>query len=101
MALSNILKEPRRELTETVVGIVGVIPFCYLDYKLAKVIVNSTVWVSSGLPPFPLVMLLAALMLFAGTLIIVIATHAIHGLGNTICNKLDRIGLRLRPIKRY
>ena len=35
MALSNIFREPRREIVETIVGLITVGAFMYVDYKFS------------------------------------------------------------------
>lgn len=99
MALSNIFLEPRREITETLVGITAVIGPVYLDYLFA-----SWLKVASSSPnapnphglPIPLGMVIG----FAATLIICVAFIFIHYVGEEICDFLARRGLHLRPTQR-
>ena len=37
MALSNIFREPRREITETAVGLLPILVFLFLDYKFVSI----------------------------------------------------------------
>lgn len=91
MALTNIFREPRREITEFVVGIAVVGAIGVPDYYFAT-------WfeaVSNGCP-WPLGMIIGA----AAGLCLVLAAIATHALGEGICDTLDRRGLRLRPANR-
>lgn len=104
MALSNIFREPRRELTESVIGILGVSGLLWLDYQFgcwlqAEIVAHSSYknaaeyW--SGF--FIAGMVLGVIGVFVTWLLLVFA----HALGEEICNFLDRRGLKLRPKRRY
>lgn len=102
MALSNILKEPRREITETLAGLFIFVVLMWPDYKLG-VLLRSLMVDSGGKPAFPVLfcMFLAALgsvtAFFFGCLVL----SAIHAFGEIICEFLDGYGIRLRPKDRY
>ncbi len=69
MALSNILREPRREITETLIGIMATGSFLFVDYKFAvwfEKITNN-----GGACPWPL-------GLFMGPCIVVISNNWIN-----------------------
>lgn len=96
MALSNICKEPRREITESLVGIGIVAGVVYGDYLLAKGIF--------GIHPdrfdFVLVMVLIPIVLAIGSLFSFGLLHLTHAVGEGICNSLADHGLELRPKNR-
>jgi hypothetical protein len=96
MALSNIRIEPRREITETILGVVLVGGFLWLDYE-------SALWtqeLAGGWReyPWPAGMfcngLCLALILIGGPLLI-------HLVGELGCEFLEGVGVRLRPRQRY
>lgn len=97
MALSNIWREPRRELTESVVGVGVMGAFFYGDYWLA-------VWLNSQDPKHAGILcwmlvgagILALAVLIAGSLILFT-----HFIGEEICNSLAKRGIELRPQRRY
>jgi len=98
MALSNIKREPRREITESVVGIAtffgGAGLYLWGVYSLL-------VWLgvkSTGDFVFAMCMSLPGgfiAVVFLGFLL-----TFTHALGDTICDRLDGIGLHLRPRNR-
>jgi hypothetical protein len=96
MALSNILNEPRREITESMIGI-GLITIPIIgDYAFARWLEGAT----TGSCPWPLGMLVG---LFFAVLIIALGSALIlgsHALGEAICNKLQEHGIHLRPRQR-
>lgn len=94
MALSNILREPRREITETIVGIVIFAVFVYLDSLFAHWLNTFTVYNPC---PIPLGYLLGVLV----TIIVALLTVLIHAVGEKTCNALARNGLELRPKQRH
>ena len=93
MALSNILREPRREITETAIGVAVVgIPIA-LDYVFG-------VAVSDDKHPVWLGMLLGAVLLalaFLATAGVLIVVLGIHEVGEGICNTLQKRNIHLRP----
>lgn len=102
MALGNIGREPRREITESLLGILAVVPFFYLDYRL------SVAWDAArgpNDPVFPAMLFIMAIglvigafILFVGLLIFLAVTHSI---GEWICDRLDDMGIDPRPRNRY
>ncbi len=101
MALSNILKEPRREITETLLGfavVVTVIGVPLLaDYGLA-------IWLEDGKHSLPERMLFGPLIALTGIALIALltmVTYLIHEIGEAICNSLEAKGVQLRPRQRY
>lgn len=99
MALSNIFREPRREIVETVVGIgVAFIPL-FLDYKVAK-------WLELNLSkedpiPWPVGMILLPCLFILILAVLFFVLLFIHELGDIICNEFQRRGIYLRPRNRY
>jgi hypothetical protein len=96
MALSNMLREPRREITETAVGIVLVLGYAWINYTAAR-------WLQSAIPlsgGFQIPVFLPMLAIFLGTFICYGALLLIHLLGEAVCNALQQNGLHLRPRSR-
>lgn len=98
MALSNILKEPRREITETVIGVGMVGSFVFADFYFCH-------WLMSGIPEpidrFMCTLLSGAVVLPLGVAAVCGAFVAAHALGDGICNRLARVGADPRPTQRY
>jgi hypothetical protein len=100
MALSNVFREPRREITEQLVGTIIVGAFSLVDYKFAA-------WSLIGYVPrgdeAPYGVMFAFAM-FVGALICPLAfalLTIVHFVGDKVCGWLDQRGLRLRPKERY
>jgi hypothetical protein len=95
MALTNILNEPRREITETIVGFGIVAAFIYVDYKFAQ-------WAKldplDGQIASIIVGLIVGIVLVIGIAAVLVIIHAV---GQGVCNSLERHGIQLRPRKRY
>lgn len=98
MALSNIFREPRREITESMVGVLIAIFFVGIffgaDYKIVTDIgVNSTQDLVLGMIVIGVAMTIGAFVLSG----IIVGTHA---LGELICNRLEGANIHLRPRER-
>lgn len=100
MALSNILREPRREITESAVGmgaaIVVVGGFLVADYFFA-------LWFVSCFQSTPARKADIALAMLAGVpigLVCFMAVLLTYTIGESICNALQRNGIHLRPRNR-
>lgn len=91
MALSNIFREPRREITETLVGIVAAIVFMVLPCYFGS-------WLSHFKDGPPL--LLGAMLGLALEGFVVGMFFFIHFIGEEVCDWLDDRGLALRPRNR-
>ena len=101
MALSNIFREPRRELTESVVGLVAGIAvlgsIALADFLIALCLVrllNGTIDVS--MDEFRAAMLLGLVVLLC-MIPVALITHA---LGEGVCDTLQARGIHLRPRNR-
>lgn len=92
MALSNIFREPQREITETVVGLVVASVIVYLDYEFAVWFQNCD-WGSMGKPPLVIGFIAGALLVPVAAF----ALHLVHETGDLVCDILDDFGVRLRP----
>ncbi len=92
MALSNILNEPQREVTESVVGLALLAMYFVCDYSFALWFCKITAAPNNGC--FWIVVFFIGPLL---TLVIVAALFATHAIGESICNALERRGVRLRP----
>lgn len=98
MALSNIFREPRREITESVVGLALVGVFAWCDYRFACWLQDYTGLDSAGFHNIPWGF--GMFVGVAGAIVIVFLVFATHALGEGICNSLQRGGIHLRPRNR-
>ena len=92
MALSNIFREPRREITESVVGITVFSLIVVGPIALAWYAANDSIRQDHDMPwgGVFIIMILLQLAAAAGT----------HALGEAVCNRLQRAGIHLRPRQR-
>jgi hypothetical protein len=92
MALSNIFVEPRRELTESGIGIAFVGLLLLIDLPIAF-------WIEHRIDrlPFGAAMVIG----FLSIVIIFLALLLIHLIGEGLCNYLTRQGIEIRPKIRY
>lgn len=102
MALSNIFREPRREITESAVGTVLAGGLIYADYAFGYWLSNYAGCYSSndGICrheiPWGLGMLIGLFCMIVLGLFIFLT----HEIGDAICNALQRQGIHLRPRNR-
>ena len=94
MALSNIFREPRREITESAVGIAAFALLVYGDYEFASWFHEVTKPV--GACPIPIGMILGVIAALLG----IGALFLTHAIGEGVCNSLARRGVELRPKRR-
>jgi hypothetical protein len=94
MALSNIRREPQREITESAVGLVIFGLFMWADYEVALWMIEVG---PPHAPPVPIVMILASAFLLGGVGLLVGIILVTHQIGDAVCNALERNGLHLRP----
>lgn len=98
MALSNIRREPQREITESFLGVAVTVGLIVGDYWLAKYVVNHIITRSKSETAdlvgcmfcIPLVTVLCGL-------VIVGIAYGTHAIGEGICGFLARRGLDPRP----
>lgn len=98
MALSNIGNEPRREITESVVGIAACATVIGLigwgDYAAAQWLASLT-----GIPwQFGTVLIIAAA--FVVSMVSIPVLEFTHELGEFFCDVLEDKGIHLRPRNR-
>ncbi len=102
MALSNMLREPRREITETVAGIVCVAaigaPFIWGVITLANIMQASD---RDPMSSWEFYLGLSFGIIILGGFIAAVFLLITHSLGEWACARLDNLGLRLRPKQRY
>lgn len=101
MALSNIFREPRREITETIIGLMVLTPYIWVSQHLVTSCHQVPGPGGVGLTPWPVAYLLAYILVAAAIFFLIVIAIGIHGTGNFVCNQLEVMGLRLRPSKRY
>lgn len=98
MALSNIFREPRREITESIAGIV-VLALCIIPVHLFATWFRDVV--SAKDPGQRLfVMVVGYLLAGAAVFVLCVLAFATHALGESICDALAKRGLELRPRER-
>jgi hypothetical protein len=97
MALSNILKEPRREITESAIGTAILVAGVYVDYKVVMWCLRDY-HKDDRYAAIGFFMVVAPALMGAALFVALALPHAI---GEGICNALERNGIRLRPLRRY
>lgn len=95
MALSNIFREPRREITESVMGIAIFLALLWPDYRFALWFQDLTGGPERGVPV--IMGLFAGATAGAACVALLFFTHFV---GEEVCEWLDDRGLRLRPRNR-
>jgi hypothetical protein len=95
MALSNMLREPRREITESLIGIVIAGTVIAADYEFARWFESATSSIDGGCP-WPLGMVLG----IASCVIIFFVALITHWIGEDACNRLEDHNIHLRPRQR-
>jgi len=109
MALSNIWREPRREITESVIGIVAFAafgwPICLGASWFAKVSGPADAANSNHAPPyffrFIVGLIGCFLALVAVYFVLKLFLHITHLIGEAVCGILARFGMEPRPKDRY
>lgn len=97
MALSNIFREPRREITESVIGIAAFGGFLFFDSYFARWFHDVTGSVNPhNACPIP-IGYVVGIFAFVLLLLIVFLTHL---LGEGLCDFMANRGLELRPRNR-
>ena len=99
MALSNMLREPRREITESLVG-AGII-----GGPIGAVWLFGLWWHSEWPPDSVWGGMLMGLLCLSGLAVaiwlIVGVTVVLHEMGDAVCTALQARGVHLRPKQRY
>jgi hypothetical protein len=97
MALSNVLREPRRELIEQGFGILVAGGFVGIDYIAASLIYANLMGPTHMTGDFVFAVFIAAVsIIFVG-----FAFVLIHWVGEGVCNSMARRGYDPRPETRY
>jgi len=99
MALSNILKEPRRELTEQLLGTIVMGVAIVGDYGASVWFEKATVPI--GTCPWPLGMVLLPLLAILVGLFLAAAIFLTHVIGELIADWMADRGWDPRPKRRY
>lgn len=115
MALSNIFREPVREINETLIGLVALIPFCAADYFLTRFWYHFYAVAAYArdltIVPFLLCLLFTPTALLVGVIAVALVllflylfiewvAASVHKLGEAACNALEEQGFCLRPRQR-
>lgn len=100
MALSNIFREPRREITEQLIGLLVTLPVGLWLWHFTRIIHANLFptnqggsWIVAGM--------ISAFSTFFGVGILFLVSSFIHTAGEKACNWLATRGLELRPKERY
>lgn len=96
MALSNIFREPRREITETVVGVLAVTPLMWTAYAFANWFVTAV----ENPPPYVIALVMGAVVSLVALMVVWVTLYLTHVVGEVTCGLLENAGLRLRPRRR-
>lgn len=98
MALTNMLREPKRELIEQGYGLIAVGCFVAVDFALAAAVarlVDGTVHVPVS--EFLCCAFISLFVIAAAVVLLLI----VHSVGEAICNAMARHGNDPRPRDRY
>jgi hypothetical protein len=99
MALSNIFREPRREITETIVGFIAF-------FGVGGLWLAADLWLAgwftrvvqdTSTNSYAAAAILVGPLLTGG---LVILFHIVHRIGEDVCDALARLGFELRPRRR-
>jgi hypothetical protein len=104
MALSNIFREPRREITESVTGVAAFLLITAVAIpvtcKLSHIMRDSDGAAGSTTMPYVVYMLVAIIIEAISIAAFVGLLFLTHAWGESICNFLANRGLELRPKQR-
>lgn len=98
MALSNIFREPRREIIETAVGMAIMAALIGGDYAFARWFETLCGYRSNGDAEVP--WLLGLIIGLGVALIAVLLAVLTHQIGEMMCDSLQSHGVCLRPRRR-
>jgi uncharacterized membrane protein YfcA len=97
MALSNFRREPRRELTESAIGIGFTIVWLSADYfissRLYHPVPKNFDW--------PILMFVMILVGMGAPFLAYLLLHLTHAVGEVVCGWLKAVNLDPRPKQRY
>lgn len=100
MALSNILKEPRREITEQLVGTtLGGFIVC-LDVIFARWFAYAT-YLRNADGSWYMMLIVGLILGVSGSVVMVGLIFLAHQMGEAACNALEARDVHLRPRRRY
>jgi hypothetical protein len=91
MALSNIFQEPRREITESAIGLALFGVAVWGDYRF------GCFYNASGYGPVTEGMVAGALVGILLFMVLVVIAYATHAIGESVCNAAQAMGIHLRP----
>jgi hypothetical protein len=96
MALSNIFREPRREITESAIGISAFVLIVIGPLAIAWHSANA---VAATDPHTPFLLIFVFVIIIELIVVVVVAglTLLTHAIGEGVCNALARRGVELRP----
>jgi len=101
MALSNIMREPRREITESVVGFIAFVGYIFVDYLVSQAM--DPYYVTTRYSP-PWGLTIVFVMLFVGIIspiVIFAAFYLTHAIGEMVCGWMKAANVDPRPRQRY
>lgn len=96
MALSNLRREPRREIIEQGLGVLALAALLYADYAFITWLDASRGWFD-----FILLMFIAPSILFLLACAIYFLMHVAHVVGEGVCALMAKLGSDPRPKQRY
>jgi hypothetical protein len=100
MALTNIFREPRREIIETISGITAAVIGLGVLLMIAGIFMrfsNPEMYEESAIGAAVVGLVVAFIVIVLGTALLI----ALHEIGEALCNSFQSIGIRLRPKRRY
>jgi hypothetical protein len=104
MALSNIFREPRREITESAIGIVclgaGLAAIVAIDYGVARWLNRLCGFGPMHVGDFALWSVAIGLGGFFLGGLLYLAAHLTHEAGENVCDWFEDRGIHLRPRRR-
>jgi hypothetical protein len=100
MALSNIFREPRREITESAVGITVFAAVVAIPATIAWYTANSMIAYDPSLDLLS-ALFLAVLIELVGVFVVSVLALLTHAIGEAICDALADRGVELRPTRRW
>jgi hypothetical protein len=100
MALTNIFREPRREITETIAGIAAIVivlgGLLAIGAKSVQFI-SPEMYEESPIGAGIVALVVAVIVVFTTSVIL----NVIHDVGEEVCGSLQKRGINLRPKRRY